>query len=144
MELVAYLTHKYAMHGLLWFLHYDHHNQSKGFWQKNDSFFLIFALPGWLFIMFGMLGGFDFRMWIGFGILLYGIIYFLLHEVWIHKRFKRLRKFLFNRVVRNNVIGKYLKSIEKAHHAHHAILSKKDGVSFGMLIFPKKYSNLSN
>ena len=46
MEGVAWFTHKYIMHGILWHLHEDHHNkQSKGFFEHNDYFFLFFALP---------------------------------------------------------------------------------------------------
>jgi beta-carotene 3-hydroxylase len=46
MEAVAWFTHKYIMHGLLWKLHKDHHKKdSYGFFERNDFFFLIFALP---------------------------------------------------------------------------------------------------
>jgi beta-carotene 3-hydroxylase len=134
MEFVAWFTHKYIMHGFLWNLHEDHHVQTPGFFQKNDSFFLIFAVPSWLFIMFGAMDGFDFKIWIGFGILLYGIAYFLFHEVLIHKRLKKLRKVLFG-----NVENKYLKAVLKAHHAHHKHITKEDGESFGMLIIHPKY-----
>lgn len=134
MEFVAWFTHKYIMHGFLWVLHRDHHVQPKGFFQRNDTFFLIFAVPSWLFIMFGMMNGFDFRIWIGFGIMLYGIAYFLFHEVLIHQRLKKLRKFLFR-----NLENPYLKSVLKAHHVHHKYLDKNPGESYGMLIIPKKY-----
>jgi beta-carotene 3-hydroxylase len=53
MEGVAWFAHKYIMHGLLWHLHQDHHRPLKGFFEKNDFFFLIFAVPGWLCIMLG-------------------------------------------------------------------------------------------
>jgi len=44
MEIVAWLTHRYIMHGLLWYFHRDHHaRDNKGFFEKNDFFFLIFA-----------------------------------------------------------------------------------------------------
>jgi beta-carotene 3-hydroxylase len=47
MEVVAWLTHKYVMHGLLWRMHSDHHRkESDSFLERNDFFFLIFALPG--------------------------------------------------------------------------------------------------
>ena len=44
MEFVAWATHKYVMHGFLWYLHKDHHvvNKDNKF-QKNDFFFLIFT-----------------------------------------------------------------------------------------------------
>jgi beta-carotene 3-hydroxylase len=132
MEFIAWFTHKYIMHGFLWILHKDHHVQPKGFFQKNDTFFLIFAVPSWLFIMFGMMYGINIMVWIGFGIMLYGIAYFLFHEVLIHQRMKKLRKILFK-----NLENKYLKSVIKAHHIHHKYLDKNPGESYGMLIIPK-------
>jgi len=136
MEFVAWFAHKFVMHGFLWNLHYDHHNQPKGFLQKNDTFFLIFAIPSWLFIMFGAIDGFDYKSYIGFGILLYGLAYFLVHEVLIHQRLKKLRRFLFK-----NVNNNYLKVLIKAHHTHHKYLGKTPGESFGMLIVHKKFYN---
>ena len=47
MEMVAWLAHKYIMHGLLWYLHKDHHKkETDEFLEHNDFFFLIFATPG--------------------------------------------------------------------------------------------------
>ncbi len=44
MEAVAWCTHKFVMHGLLWNLHEDHHKKNPtSFFEKNDYFFLIFA-----------------------------------------------------------------------------------------------------
>lgn len=134
MEFVAWFTHKYVMHGFLWTLHRDHHVQPKTFIQKNDSFFLIFAIPSWLFIMFGMIDGFDFKLWIGLGILLYGIAYFLIHEVLIHNRLKKLRKLLFP-----NIDSPYLKAVLRAHKSHHKYIDQNPGESYGMLIIGRKY-----
>jgi beta-carotene 3-hydroxylase len=136
MEFVAWFAHKYIMHGFLWVLHRDHHVQPKGFIQRNDTFFLIFAVPSWLFIMFGMMNGNDFRVWIGFGIMAYGIAYFLFHEVLIHQRFKQIRKLLFK-----NLENPYLKSVVKSHHIHHKYLDKNPGESYGMLIIPRYIKN---
>jgi hypothetical protein len=81
MEAVAWFTHKYIMHGLLWKLHKDHHKkESSGFFEHNDFFFLIFALPGIAGLFFGMQQGYNFLFWIGLGITLYGAAYFLVHE----------------------------------------------------------------
>ncbi len=134
MEFMAWFTHKFVMHGFLWNLHFDHHNKQKGFFEKNDTFFLIFAVPSSLLIMTGMMNGFDFKMWIGFGILLYGIAYFLVHEVLIHRRLPKLRKFLFG-----NLNNRYLKVLQYAHKMHHSNVGKEKGESFGMLIVNKKY-----
>lgn len=133
MEFVAWFTHKYIMHGFLWFLHEDHHNQPKTFFQKNDSFFLIFALPGWLFMMFGIIYQFDFRFYIGIGVLIYGLAYFLVHEVIIHRRFPKLRKIVISILGENS----YLRNLTRAHHVHHSVLQKEGASTFGMLIVPK-------
>ena len=54
MEFVAWFTHKYVMHGLLWVLHKDHHQTEPGFFEKNDAFFLIFAVPSMILILLGV------------------------------------------------------------------------------------------
>lgn len=130
MEFMAWFTHKFIMHGLMWYFHRDHHDHSnEGFFEKNDVFFLIFALPSWLCIMFGMMNGNDFRTFIGIGILLYGIAYFLVHDVIIHQRFK-----WFTRSQ-----NWYVKAIRRAHKLHHKNIGKEQSMNFGMLIVPLKY-----
>lgn len=134
MEFMAWFTHKYVMHGLMWYFHYDHHNGRKGFFEKNDVFFLIFAIPGWLFTMFGMMHGFDWKLFVGIGIILYGLAYFFVHDVYIHQRFKWFKN--------SNLM--YFKAVRKAHRAHHSHLDKNKGESFGMLIIGKKYWQQAN
>ena len=52
MEGVAWAAHKYLMHGAMWYFHRDHHQHEPGFFEKNDAFFLIFAVPSaWCFIL---------------------------------------------------------------------------------------------
>ncbi|HET8803304.1 MAG TPA: fatty acid hydroxylase, partial [Aequorivita sp.] len=73
MEAIAWFAHKYIMHGLLWTLHKDHHKkESPGFFEHNDFFFLIFAIPGIIALFFGSQNDFNFLFWIGLGITLYG------------------------------------------------------------------------
>lgn len=129
MEFVAWATHKYVMHGFLWYLHKDHHQKEPGFFEKNDSFFLIFAVPSMLSIMFGTFDNIWWLQAIGFGIAAYGFAYFVVHDVVIHQRFK-----LFTRS--NN---RYVRTIRWAHKMHHKHLNKEEGESFGMLIVAKKY-----
>ena len=60
MEGVAWFTHKYVMHGLLWILHRDHHQKDHdSFLERNDSFFLIFAIPGIVCLALGSFYGND-------------------------------------------------------------------------------------
>ena len=129
MEGVTWLTHRFVMHGFLWVLHRDHHQKGPGFFEKNDAFFLIFAIPSWLCIMLGLQQKAYWVAAIGFGIALYGLAYFIVHEVIIHQRFKWFTR-------SNNV---YIRGIRRAHKMHHKHLDKYKGESFGMLMVAKKY-----
>ena len=129
MEGVTWLTHKYVMHGFLWVLHRDHHQVEPGLFEKNDLFFVIFAVPSMLLIYFGT---FDQVWWmqaIGFGVMLYGFAYFLVHDVIIHQRIKWFTR-------SNNT---YVRAIRWAHKMHHKHLDRFDGESFGMLYVARKY-----
>lgn len=130
MEFIAWFTHKYIMHGFMWYFHKDHHDHSSpSFFEKNDLFFLIFAIPSWLGIMFGAMDYYDYKFYMGIGILLYGIAYFLVHDVIIHQRFK-----WFTRSQ-----NAYVKAIRRAHKIHHKNTGKYQGENFGMLIVPFRY-----
>ncbi len=129
MEFTAWFMHKYVMHGIGWYFHRDHHKKEPGVFEKNDVFFLIFAIPSWLFMMFGMMHGNDWKLYVGIGIAIYGACYFLVHDVFIHQRlpwFKRT----------DNI---YFRAIRKAHKVHHKNTDKEEGKCFGMLLVPFKY-----
>jgi beta-carotene 3-hydroxylase len=129
MEGVTWCTHRFVMHGFLWFLHKDHHKPEPGFFEKNDAFFIIFAVPSILLIYFGTFNSQWWMQAIGFGIMSYGIAYFLVHDVIIHQRFK-----WFSRS--NN---SYIRAIRWAHKMHHRHLGPEQGESFGMLWVARKY-----
>jgi beta-carotene 3-hydroxylase len=131
MEGVTWLTHRYVMHGFLWYLHEDHHQKGPGFFEKNDWFFVIFAVPSFLCILFGVNNNVWWLISIGAGIFLYGFAYFIVHEVIIHQRFKWF--------TRSN--NRYVKVLRWAHKMHHKHLDKERGESFGMLWVAKKYWN---
>jgi beta-carotene 3-hydroxylase len=133
MEFVAWSAHKFLMHGWLWVWHEDHHKphyEKEGFFEKNDLFFLVFAIPSMMSYIIGSLYA-DYRwvLFIGIGISIYGLIYFLIHDVYIHQRFKWFRQ----------LDNKYSRAILRAHGAHHAKTNKEDGESFGLLIVNPKY-----
>lgn len=129
MEFVAWFTHKYIMHGVLWNLHIDHHQVDKNKkFQKNDYFFLIFAIPSMILIMTGTINS-NYLLYIGLGIASYGLAYFIVHEIIIHQRIKIFR----------NLDSKYIRAIKRAHKIHHKNLGKENGESFGMLIVALKY-----
>ena len=130
MEGVAWFTHKYIMHGLFWFLHADHHvKENPGFLERNDFFFLIFAIPGIACLAVGTFYHLQVYTMIGAGISLYGASYFFVHDLFIHQRIKVLR----------NSENWYLKGIRRAHKMHHKHTGKADGECFGMLWVPLKY-----
>lgn len=131
MEGVAWATHKYVMHGFLWILHKDHHRKDHYHaLERNDLFFLIFALPSVLLSYFGVRAGFSQPwFWMGVGIFIYGLAYFLVHEVFIHQRIKWLRD-------TENV---YFLALRRAHKKHHKHLEKEHGECFGMLFVPLRY-----
>lgn len=133
MEFVAWSAHKYLMHGWLWIWHEDHHKphyEKEGFFEKNDLFFLVFALPSMsCYIIGSVYAEYLWVLFIGIGISIYGLIYFLIHDVYIHQRFKWFRQ----------LDSKYSRAILRAHGAHHAKTHKEDGESFGLLIVAAKY-----
>lgn len=130
MEGVAWFTHKYIMHGFLWFLHQSHHVKSgESFFERNDFFFLIFAIPGILLTLSGAMAGGDWKLFAGIGITLYGFCYFWVHDVFIHQRFPVLKH-------TENV---YFRAIRKAHKVHHKQQGKYGAQSFGMLWVSPKY-----
>ena len=134
MEGITWLTHKYVMHGFLWYLHEDHHQPGyENFFEKNDLFFVIFAAPSATLMVTGVTDlGFNFRFFIGLGILFYGIAYFLVHDVLIHQRFKWFK----------NTKNRYLRGLRKAHKVHHKNMGKEESKCFGMLFVPKKYFSM--
>lgn len=129
MEGVAWAAHRYLMHGSLWSLHQDHHDGGYHPFQKNDWFFVVFALPCMACCIIGALWHLNWVLGIALGIFLYGFCYFLVHDVVIHQRFK-----WFSRS--NN---RYIKVLRWAHKMHHKHLSKDAGESFGLLIVPRRY-----
>lgn len=128
MEIFSWLIHKYVMHGALWQVHKTHHVRAKGFLEKNDLFSLSFGTLAVVLIVLG-LPGLDYRFWIGCGISLYGLLYFVLHDVLIHRRVRTSQK----------PVGRYLDGIAKAHRDHHRSAERDGAVCFGLLWVPLRY-----
>ncbi|GGZ52539.1 MULTISPECIES: sterol desaturase family protein [Mesonia] len=130
MEFMAWFTHKYIMHGFLWSLHKDHHHKDHGsWWERNDLFFVFYALVSIGCFLLWRYEDVWFTLPIGLGILAYGIAYFTVHDIFIHQRFKMFR----------NANNWYARGIRRAHKMHHKHLGKDHGENFGMLIVPFKY-----
>jgi beta-carotene 3-hydroxylase len=127
MEGLAWSSHKYVMHGFGWAWHRDHHEPHDGFFEKNDRFALVGAAMSITMFAAGspmIMGGLAWRPGtpIGLGILIYGIIYSLVHDGLVHQRW-------FRWVPRRG----YARRLVQAHRLHHATLGREGGVSFGFV-----------
>jgi len=126
MEGVAYVGHRWVMHGFMWNLHKSHHEPRRGRFEKNDWFAVMGAVPAIALIVWGSLNGFNAAWWIGMGITGYGAIYAGFHDIIVHRR-----------LAHNwNPQGRYLKRIVQAHRLHHVVETRDGTVSFGFLWAP--------
>lgn len=125
MEGVACLAHRHVMHGFLWCWHESHHRPRTGIFERNDLFALVFSMPSILFIFLGT-HGHPPLLWLGIGIAGYGLVYFLFHDVIVHRR----------TWLRWKPGGRYMKRIVQAHWIHHATHDKEGAVSFGFIYSP--------
>lgn len=130
MEGVAWFAHKYIMHGFLWSWHRSHHKVHPHPLERNDLFALVFSIPSITLIVIGFeLVSLSWLKFIGFGILGYGIFYFIFHDIIVHRRIK----------IKFNAKHPYMRRIINAHYIHHESHSKEGGRAFGFLYAPKKF-----
>jgi beta-carotene 3-hydroxylase len=123
MEIFAWATHKYVMHGFGWGWHKSHHEPATGWFEKNDLYAITFA--GIVIGMFtaGALWS-PALWWAAMGITVYGGIYAFVHDMLVHQRGG------FRWVPRRG----YFKRLHQAHKLHHAVHGKRGTVSHGFLI----------
>ena len=130
MEGVAWFTHKYIMHGVMWNWHHSHHNAHKGFFEVNDLFSVLFSgVAVGLFVVGLEVPSLWFLAPIAAGVTLYGIGYFLFHDVIVHRRIK----------INFKTKNPYLLRIMRAHYVHHRVHTRGGAEAFGFLYAPKKY-----
>lgn len=132
MEAVAWATHKYIMHGFMWRWHKSHHQKHPHTLERNDLFALVFSIPSILLISLGYeIPELTRLKFVGFGIMAYGLFYFIFHDVLVHRRIKLSIK----------IKSAYMKRIMKAHYIHHETHTKGGAEAFGFLYAPKKYAS---
>jgi beta-carotene 3-hydroxylase len=131
MEALAWFTHKYLFHGPLWFIHNSHHTKLKKLIEVNDIFSIFGVIAAVSFIVIGSQTNNYYLLAIGTGITMYGILYFIFHDIVVHQRIPLKIQF------KNN----YLKRIIKAHHIHHKTFEKDGSEAFGFLFAQKKYAS---
>lgn len=127
MEAAAWWIHKHVMHGWGWGWHRSHHAPRTGWFERNDLYAVVFASVAIALIAAGSRwNAVEPLRWLGAGMTLYGLLYFLVHDGLVHRRFP------FVGVPRRG----YLKRLYQAHRLHHALDRPGDGVSFGFLWAP--------
>lgn len=127
MEGVAWLSHRYLMHGPGWGWHASHHSSKRSLFEKNDLFALVFAGLAIVLIQAGTSGLWPLQ-WVGAGMTAYGALYAIAHDGMVHRRWP----------VRHVPRIGYLKRLYQAHRLHHVSCDRDGGVFFGFLIAPSE------
>lgn len=126
MEIISYLVHRFIFHGILWQVHRSHHEPNHGLFEANDLFSLFFAGVSIYLIYQGMempLESSSFA--IGVGIAVYGLLYFVIHDLFAHKRFIPFKS-----------DSKVMKLIRYAHQRHHQSIDQDGQEPYGLFLFP--------
>lgn len=126
MEVVAWASHRWIMHGWGWAWHQSHHAPRTGLFETNDLYAVVGSVVG-----FGLfLTAYLTQSWVIYavasGVTLYGLAYEIFHDGLVHQRWP------FRWVPR----GGYLRRLIQAHRLHHAVMTRGGAVSFGFLIPP--------
>ncbi len=119
MEFVSYAAHRFVYHGFGWKIHKSHHEPRKGIFELNDIFPMIFATITISILLYGFADpGRAEIVAAGLGITLYGVVYFVIHDLYIHRRAKWLRLRI-----------PFLQYLKRAHAIHH----RYGGEPYGLL-----------
>lgn len=126
MEAIAWLSHRYVMHGFGWGWHRSHHEPHAGGFERNDLYvFFGAALSIGLFLLARHLQSPGIQA-LAVGTTAYGAMYAFVHDGLVHQRWP------FRYMPRNG----YARRLVQAHRLHHAVRSREGAVSFGFLIVP--------
>jgi beta-carotene 3-hydroxylase len=129
-EFVAWFTHKYIMHGLLWTWHKSHHTVHDHTLERNDLFAVVFSIPSIaIFYYYSLVTYNPYMLAVGLGILMYGVFYVVFHDIIVHQRIRW----------RPQKRSRYLQRMINAHYVHHSRHTREDCEAFGFLWAPKKY-----
>jgi len=110
MEPVAYLVHRFVMHGVGAGWHHSHHRIRHTTFEANDLYPLVMAaLTILAFAVGSVVSGLHILFPIASGVTAYGIAYLLVHDLAIHGRIARLRVPSVRPV-------RYLREAHRIHH----------------------------
>lgn len=125
MEAFSYVVHRWLFHGVFWKIHETHHLPRKGSFEMNDLFSAGFGLVSVLLIVFAeypLQESIAFPL--GLGIAIYGVLYFIIHDLFTHRRFLPFAS--------SNWI---FLSIRSAHQTHHQTIEKDGQEPFGLFVY---------
>ncbi|NQW30217.1 MAG: sterol desaturase family protein [Ignavibacteria bacterium] len=123
MEFVSYLAHRYIYHGIGWLFHKSHHSAREGAFEWNDIFPLCFSAISISIMAWGVLDASrSDAIAVAIGVSTYGMIYFFIHDLYIHRRAKWLR-----------IRIPWFQKMKRAHAIHHAF----GGEPYGLLFYWK-------
>lgn len=126
MEIISYVVHRFIFHGLLWEIHRTHHEPNHGLFELNDLFSLFFAGVSVYLMYIGRLSPLSSALFaIGTGIAVYGILYFVIHDLFAHKRFMPFKS-----------DSRIMRLIRYAHQRHHQSIEKEGQEPYGLFLFP--------
>ncbi len=129
MEAAAWALHRYVMHGWGWGWHRSHHAEGEGRFgpfELNDLYAVVMGATAFALIWLASRDGHHPAYYVGLGMSLYGLVYFVAHDVLVHRRIS----------VRWTPKRGYLKRLVQAHRLHHATQGREGAVSFGFLYAP--------
>jgi len=90
MEPLTYLAHRYVMHGVGMGWHRSHHRRHRGRFERNDLYPVVFASTTIVLMAIGSaVPALHLLVPIGVGITAYGLGYLFVHELYIHRRWRR-------------------------------------------------------
>ncbi|MEM6285736.1 MAG: sterol desaturase family protein [Bacteroidota bacterium] len=129
MEVLSYVLHRWLLHGALWRMHRTHHDPAHGHGdglEWNDLFSLAFAALSVGLIWAGRADPLaSTALPLGVGIAVYGVLYFVLHDVYAHGRLGPFK-----------TKASAAQAVKRAHGRHHQSLTKEGQEPYGLFLFP--------
>ncbi len=121
MEGVSYLLHRFVYHKLLWVFHKSHHRKRNGTFELNDIFPAVLAIIAMSVMIWGLHEPSNsILVSAAAGVSAYGIVYFLIHDLYIHGRAGSVTVHL-----------PLLARIKRGHEVHH----RHGGEPYGLLLY---------
>ena len=126
LEVFSYAMHRWVFHGILWRIHRTHHVSRHGRFEWNDGFSVLFAGLAIGLLWAGFREPFG-PPWfaLGAGITAYGGVYFVVHDLFTHRRFAAFAS-----------DNRALNMLRRAHLRHHQSAELPGQEPYGLFLVP--------